>query len=208
MPFNPKGKAEITKVTVTRGTSDDANVKVDIHLKMEGQSVAIAQAALGADSPEDVERAFFRDVSQDADRNPRFLGIAAIETNGKWEAKHAVKFRFLRQMRVSRIGSISIKPRGRATFDVAFHVAIEQPEQGALDSIANKIGDLVDVEFEHDTELELKTPEGGQAGSPPEKKGRRAARVKKAAGKKAPARGHSMGTRPKRTKKKPAAAVH
>jgi hypothetical protein len=201
--FNPKGKAEIKKVSITRGTSDDANVKIDIHLKMEGQPASVGAAALGAESTEEVERAFFRDVSQDADRNQRFFGIDAIEANGKWEARHAVKFKTLRSMRVSRVGGISLRPRGRATFDVSFHVSIEQPQQGALESLAEKIGDLIEVEFEHDAELAMKPAEGGQVGAPPEKpsKRRTTTRLKPAkAAKKSPARGHSMGAKPARKK--------
>lgn len=200
MSFNPKGKAVIKSIELTQGTSDDANTCAHIHLAMSDQPSSVVRAALGVDEVSVVENAFFRPVSQDADRNPNFLGLKSMKSNAKWEARHAVKFKGLRQIRIARLGGILLLPRGKGTWDLAFDIVIEQPPEGFTDALGRNMHTPLDCEFEHDAELALGVPEGGQAGMPPPPKKANQIRSGKRVAKKSAAPGRSIGNKPARKK--------
>lgn len=159
MPFNITGRAEIVHLNIRKGSSDSAQVSLDIKLKVEDVPAATAAAALGADSPADVEAAMFRPVSQDADRNARFLGLKAISCEASWEDKHAVTITGFRKVRVHRVGKIELKPRAAGKFDMAFQITIEQPPQGYVEQLAEYLNTSLQIELEHDTELPLGAPQ-------------------------------------------------
>jgi hypothetical protein len=153
MPFNPKGKATIKKLEGHNGTSDDAHARVDVNIAIEDVSCDVARAALGVDTTEEVQSAFFRSLSEDADQNSRFLGIKKITCNATWEGKHRIGIKGLRKIRVAKVSGVTLLPRGHATFDVTFNVGIEQPPAGYVDSLMVMMNKAVDIELEHDAEL-------------------------------------------------------
>lgn len=179
MPFNPKGKAIIGKLEITNGSSDDSIEHADFSIKFEDQPCAVVQSVLGVDTIDEVERAFFRTASEDADQNSRFLGIKRITCNAKWEGKHRIKVRGLRTIRVAAVSGVTMVPRGHARFDMSFKVRIDQPPSGYVDGLAKVIGKAYDVEFEHDAELfdgKVATAQVHGDGLPPKPKGAKAIR--------------------------------
>lgn len=159
MPFNITGRAEIAHLNIRKGSSDESQVSLDIKLKIEDVPAATAAAALGADSPADVEAAMFRPVSQDADRNARFLGLKAISCEASWEDKHAVTIKGFRKVRVHRVGKVELKPRAAGKFDVSLQLTIEQPPQGYVEQLAEYLNASLPIELEHDAELPLGAPQ-------------------------------------------------
>jgi len=172
MPFQVTGISTIKHLNIRRGTSDDATVSIDIKFEMEDVPVAAAAAALGAESPADVELALFRPVSIDAERNARFMGVKYIRCSASWEEKHALTIKGLRTVRASRVGKIEINPRHAGRFDAVFTVSIERPPQGYVELLAEMLSGRADITLEHDAELDFpKTP--GSVGTVRGIKGRR-----------------------------------
>ena len=158
MPFNLSGRAEIAHLNIRKGASDESSVSLDIKLKIEDVPSATAAAALGADSSADVEAALFRPVSQDADRNARFLGLKGIACDASWEDKHAVTIKGFRKVRVHRVSKIELKPRAAGKFDLVLQITIEQPPQGYVEQLAEYLNATLAIELEHDAELPMGAP--------------------------------------------------
>lgn len=153
MPFNPKGKATITKLEGHNGTSDDAHARVDFTLAICDVPCDVAKAVLGVDTTQEVEAAFFRSLSEDADQNTRFLGLKRITSTASWEGKHRLGIKGLRKVRCAKVSGVTLVPRGHARFDATFKVGIEQPPAGYVDSLMVMMNKAVDIELEHDAEL-------------------------------------------------------
>lgn len=153
MPFNVSGVAHVLKIDPKKGTSDDAHVSIAVKLKVEDVPAASITAALGAESAQDVESAFFRPKSIDADQNSRFLGLKHIACEASWEGKHTIEFAGFRPVRTAKVGGIQIKPRGYLKCDVVFVATIEQPPQGFIEQLAEYLSDQIRIELEHDREL-------------------------------------------------------
>lgn len=153
MPFNPKGKAQINGITIKRGTADDATVSVYIDFKMEDVPATVVASALGAEDPADVERSLFRPVSEDADRNSKFMGLRSLDCSASWEDKHAISISGLRTVRVHKVGKVVLVPRGFAKFDARFSITIQQPPQGFVENLAEHLNTELEINLEHDAEL-------------------------------------------------------
>lgn len=153
MPFNVSGAALVKKIDPRKGTSDDSHVSIAVKLRVEDVPAANITAALGAESAEDVETALFKPASVDADRNTRFLGLKSIACEASWEGKHTIKFFGLREVRVAKVGTIQIRPRGYCKCDVTFVVVIDQPPQGYLEQLSESINKALRVDLTHDKEL-------------------------------------------------------
>ncbi len=156
--FQLSGNATIEHVNLRRGTADEAVVSIDIKLALEGVSIEAAAAALGADSPADIDRALFRSLSEDADRNARFLGLKRIECEAVWENKHALTIKGSRTVRADRVGKITLKPRAAGKFDCTFQATIKDPPQGYVEDIAGALGAAREISLEQDPELPLTAP--------------------------------------------------
>lgn len=183
MPFNVSGAALVKKIDPRKGTSDDSHVSIAVKLKVEDVPAANITAALGADSADDIETALFKPASVDADRNSRFLGLKAIACEASWEGKHTIKFFGLREVRVAKVGTITIRPRGYCKCDVTFVVVIDQPPQGYLEQLSEYINKSLRVDLEHDKELFDDVPAANESEAAP--KGARGKRGTKAAGRSA-----------------------
>lgn len=153
MPFNVSGVAHVLKIDPKKGTSDDAHVSIAVKLKVEDVPAASITAALGAESAQDIETAFFRPKSVDADQNSRFLGLKHISCEASWEGKHTIEFQGFRGVRTAKVGGIQIRPRGYCKCDVVFVVTIEQPPQGFMEQLAEYLNDQIRIDLEHDREL-------------------------------------------------------
>lgn len=152
MPFNPSGLAELKAINLRKGTSDDSNEVLDAKFSMTDISCAVAASLLGA-TEDEVRSAFFRSIAEDADQNPRFFGVKGVESNAKWEGKHAIKVKGLRTLHCNSVGKVHFVPRGHATFDMTFSVALEQPPAGYLESLWSRLNNTVEISLEHDAEL-------------------------------------------------------
>ncbi len=161
--FEYTGKASITHLNIRRGTSDDANVHLDVKLEVEDLDANSAAAALGADDAQSVESALFRPVSQDAERSKRFLSVKSIESDATFEARHAITFHGLRRIRVSKVGKVSVMPIAAGKFNAQFCVAIEGPPENMVELLAERLNRPTHVKLEQDAELPLA---GGQVGTP------------------------------------------
>lgn len=153
MPFNPKGKAQIQNITIKRGSSDDATVSLFIDFKMEDMPASVVASALGAEDPADVERSLFRPISEDAERNSKFMGLRSIDCSATWEDKHAISISGLRTVRVHKVSKIHIVPRGFAKFDARFSITIQQPPTGFVENLAEQLNTEIEINLEHDAEL-------------------------------------------------------
>lgn len=153
MPFNPKGKAQIQNITIKRGTADDATVSLYIDFKMEDMSATVVASALGAEDPADVVRSLFRPVSEDAERNSKFMGLRSIDCSAVWEDKHAISISGLRTVRVHKVSKVNLVPRGFAMFDGRFSITIQQPPQGFVENLAEHLNTELEINLEHDAEL-------------------------------------------------------
>lgn len=202
MSFNPKGKATVNKLEGENGASDEAHERIDFRVTMEDQPASVVRAALGSERDGEVEDSFFRNLSEDADRNTRYFGIDKIVSNAKWDNRHALSIKGLRTVRVSKISAITLRPRGHARFDLSFKVGIDQPPAGYVDTLLRTMKKPINFELEHDAELPLGAPEGGQVGEPPAPKKSRVSTAGKRISRKARAKpsGKSIGNKPPRKK--------
>ncbi len=161
--FNLSCLADIQKVTIDRGKSDDAIPSVKIKLKVEDVSAKTVAAALGAESADDVVNGLFRAEIHDVDQGALFMHLKRIESKVYWEGKHMLTFKGFRPMRCSKVGDISVVPRGKLRSDVVFSVRIEKPLPKFLDSLSEMIHHPTAITIEQDAELELV---GGANGRP------------------------------------------
>ena len=101
MPFEHKGKAELVHINVRKGTGEDSQATVDLKLKVEGLPLTTAATALGVENPDELKRAFFHSVAEDAQESARFLGLKSITTGAKWEGKHGITLSGFRRLRAA-----------------------------------------------------------------------------------------------------------
>jgi len=151
--FEISKKCTIAHVNTRRGKQDTSPVAIDIKIKAEDVSAAVAATALRADKTKEVSDAFFKGEEQ------RFLGIGEIVIDEAWEGKHKLKIMSLPAMRCAKLWKIRVHPRAKGLFDVTFQVTIEEPPQNYIDAIARKINDTAMINLEQDAELDLKRPE-------------------------------------------------
>lgn len=155
MPFEYKGKAEIKHLNPRKGTGDDSQAAIDIKLAIEGLPLTTAAAALGVEDPEQLKRSLFRSVAEDADETARFFGIKSIASAASWEDKHAIAISGFRRLRVHRVGKIDLVPRAAGKFDGHLSVTIVEPPAGFVDLLMQQLNGTVEVNLEHDAELDL-----------------------------------------------------
>lgn len=161
MPFEFNGKAEIKHLNIRKGSSDDSQVSIDIKLAFEGLPLVTAAAALGAENPDELKRALFRSVSEDAQESARFFGLSSLSSNASWEEKHAITIGGFRRLRAHKVRGIDLVPRNAGQFDGSMQVTIQQPPSGFVENLAEHLNGTVTVHLEHDAELPL----GGDATS-------------------------------------------
>lgn len=167
MPFEFNGKAEIKNLNIRKGASDDSQVSIDIKLAFEGLPLATAAAALGAENPDELKRALFRSVAEDAQETSRFFGLSSLSSNASWEEKHAITIGGFRRLRAHKVRSIELTPRNAGQFDGSLQVTIQQPPAGFVENLAEHLNGMVTVHIEHDAELPL-----GGASTPKPKAGK------------------------------------
>lgn len=160
MPFEFNGKAELNNLSVRKGASDDSQVSVNIKINFESLPLATAAAAIGAENPDDVKRAFFRSVSEDAEESARFFGVSGVVASASWEEKHAITIGGFRRLRAHKVRGIHLKPSRAGLFDGSMMVTIQQPPAGFIENLAEHLHRVIKVNLEHDAELPL---EGGDA---------------------------------------------
>lgn len=163
MPFEFNGKAEIKNLNIRKGASDDSQVSIDIKLAFEGLPLATAAAALGAENPDELKRALFRSVAEDAQESARFFGLASLSSNASWEEKHAITIGGFRRLRAHKVRSIDLVPRFAGNFDGSLQVTIQQPPAGFVENLAEHLNGMVALHIEHDAELPL----GGETAPKP-----------------------------------------
>lgn len=177
MTFSFTGQASPKKIDVKRGESDEANVVINIKFHAEDFPAAAVAAALGADDAGVVDAAFFRPLSQDADRNTKFLGLKWIQCETTWKARHAIAVNGLRKLRVDSVGAVLVKPRANGRFDARFSVTITNPPDNYIELLAERINRPTKVTLEQEAELPL---EGGQNGRIPDPVGKQRAAARRA----------------------------
>lgn len=155
MPFEFAGHADIKGINIRKGSADDSQVSVDIKLAVDDIPLGTAAAALGAEDPEDLKRALFRSVAEDAEESARFFGIDGISSVAAWEDRHAITIAGFRRLRAHKVGKISVVPTCCGRFSAAMQVTIQQPPSGFVEALAEHINSVVEVRLEHDQELPL-----------------------------------------------------
>ncbi|GAB3388287.1 hypothetical protein [Lysobacter fragariae] len=160
MPFEFQGKAEIKHLNIRKGASDDSQVSIDIKLAFEGLALNTAATALGCENPDELKRALFRSVAEDAEETARFFGLSSLSSNAKWEEKHAVTIGGFRRLRCHSVRGVDLIPRRAGLFDGSMQITIQQPPAGFVENLAEHLNGTVKVHLEHDAELPL---EGGDS---------------------------------------------
>lgn len=155
MSFNLSGKALLNSITINRGTGDESDVKIQLKVDIENVSSSVLAGPFGAETPEELERAFARDEASDVERAPRFLGIKALESNTKYEEKHELKIARQRPIPVKSVTKITAQYRGRKLWDVSCQVNISSPPQGLVELLAERLHLEVPIELTQFAELDL-----------------------------------------------------
>lgn len=153
MPFTVKGKATVAQVCIKRGTKDDSPVGIVIKFEAEDVGPEVAAAALGADSVDDVVRAFFQTEERSAERKSLFYGLKSMVAKGAWENHHKLKVHGMESVRVRKVNAIALKPVSAGKFNATFQVAVDNPPEGFVDTVAEDLHSLVAIHLEHDQDL-------------------------------------------------------
>jgi hypothetical protein len=152
--FEINQQCVIEHVNVRRGKNEESEVAIDIKFSIEDLPAAAAAGALLAEGgAKEIVAAFFAD---DKDKNKRFLGMGSVPIAQQWEGKHMLKISSLPKMRCLKVWKIKLKPRAKGLFDGEFQVTVEQPTDGYIEAVADKIHRSVKVVMEQDGELDLK----------------------------------------------------
>lgn len=170
MPFEFNGKAEIKNLNIRKGASDDSQVSIDIKLAFQNMPLATGATALGCENADELKRALFRSVAEDAEESARFFGLSSLSSNAKWEEKHAITIAGFRRLRCHSVRGIDLIPRRAGMFDGAMQITIQQPPAGFVENLAEHLNGTVAINLEHDAELPLgeasaAKPKGGKQGS-------------------------------------------
>ena len=165
MPFEHKGKAELVHINVRKGTGEDSQATVDLKLKVEGLPLTTAATALGVENPDELKRAFFHSVAEDAQESARFLGLKSITTGAKWEGKHGITLSGFRRLRAHSVSKVELIPRAAGKFDGVMQVTVQEPPAGFLDLLSAQLNSIIPINLEHDAELALEGGGGSGAGA-------------------------------------------
>jgi len=173
MPFEHKGKAELKHINLRKGSGEDSQATVDLKFHVEGLPLSTAATALGVENPDELKRAFFHSVSEDAQESARFLGLKGVNTAGKWEGKHGITVSGFRRLRAHSVRAIELQPRAAGKFDGVVQVSIQEPPAGFVDLLMEQLGCSISINLEHDAELDLQGGTGTTAGATAAKKSTR-----------------------------------
>jgi hypothetical protein len=145
-----KAKAVVTAVA-PRAASEESDLVVAVSIDLSDISLESVAGALRCD-PEDVAELFQPKERDDAEAS-RFPNLKHMVCTEGWKRKHEVKIGTSKKLRVMSITGIQIRPRGKGLCDMSLVVTIEQPPEGYVEEMADKLRhscwfDMVQVEAE------------------------------------------------------------
>ena len=139
---------KVIHINVRRNHHEDAPVTVDIKFEVGDVTCKQASGVLGAESPQEVEAAFF---SKNGEK--RFPGVVTIPIPFGFENKHEITIGDAKAMRVAKLFKVTIQPRGKGLFDCTFTVTIDSPPKAYMDAVAAHLHEMVKVKLSQDAGL-------------------------------------------------------
>ncbi len=162
MSFNLSGYATLLALTVSSaGGAENPEPYVTLKIEAVQQTVQPVLEALGGADADLAALMALHDPS-DADLNPRFFGLGAIEAGAEYKGRHTLTLGGV-EVRAAKVSHIKVTPSRGGHWIITCNVGIEQPPPRAIDRWAEILrGRETRVILAADPELNL-TPAAAPA---------------------------------------------
>jgi|GEM_PF-5881390 len=154
MQFNISSYVTIAHLNLRKqGGEDDRELAIDVKVKAEGVQPSVLVPIVGADSVEDIMRAFYDKKGEDV----LFTGITQIESWAEFKTRHTLSVAGF-TVYPEAIKKFKLRPRApdkRPAADIEFSFTLLEPDRDLVRYLTDNVAEAVHIDIQGEPELDF-----------------------------------------------------